>query len=414
MPKKRTTKGPPLSSYEKARLARIAENRIVMEQLGVSQAQKKIRSAASKQKASRKRPKAKKKKQIQGMLFKSPAEYMEWKKNPYPRGTRKSTRQRNAPPSHNALTDMQVRDFTRTKKKGTYKRAKINRELSPEQLANLETSGDWLDDFEEFLVTIPHGNGSKIVSTANQRTVMRQMRIFASGAGIEYRHWPEGVVFMKGVPVTIHSNAMALWQDAWDFEQEHGEDKGHGWLLLHPLTKLACYQSWKLGWDEKKSPPPSPPSSSSSSSSSTSSSSSSSSSTTSNTDLKTFLNSSTYKSSTKRKSSKEQVSSSSSKRQAPSSSASSSSSSKKKLVKKQKVSPVTSRKRSFSSSSSPSKRTKRSRYAELANGTKVKAKFQGKYYDGIVEKMFKNGSYDINFPEDNSVAKMKRSDLEAL
>tara|TARA_B100000780_G_C20682164_1_gene271454 strand:+ start:268 stop:420 length:153 start_codon:yes stop_codon:yes gene_type:complete len=50
----------------------------------------------------------------------------------------------------------------------------------------------------------------------------------------------------------------------------------------------------------------------------------------------------------------------------------------------------------------------------LANGTKVKAKFQGKYYDGIVEKMFKNGSYDINFPEDNSVAKMKRSDLEAL
>ena len=73
-----------------------------------------------------------------------------------------------------------------------------------------------------------------------------------------------------------------------------------------------------------------------------------------------------------------------------------------------------SRKRSFSSSSSPSKRTKRSRYAELANGTKVKAKFQGKYYDGIVEKMFKNGSYDINFPEDNSVAKMKRSDLEAL
>ena len=53
---------------------------------------------------------------------------------------------------------------------------------------------------------------------------------------------------------------------------------------------------------------------------------------------------------------------------------------------------------SFSSSSSPSKRTKRSRYAELANGTKVKAKFQGKYYDGTVEKMFKNGSYDIFFP----------------
>ena len=335
MPKKRTTKGPPLSSYEKARLARIAENRIVMEQLGVSQAQKKIRSAASKQKATRKRPKAKKKKQIQGMLFKSPAEYMEWKKNPYPRGTRKSTRQRNAPPSHNALTDMQVRDFTRTKKKGTYKRAKINRELSPEQLANLETSGDWLDDFEEFLVTIPHGNGSKIVSTANQRTVMRQMRIFASGAGIEYRHWPEDVVFMKGVPVTIHSNAMALWQDAWDFEQEHGKDKGHGWLLLHPLTKLACYQSWKLGWDEKKSPSPLPLSLSSLSSS-TSSSLSSSSSATSNTDLKTFLNSSTSKSSTKRKSSKEQVSLLSSKRKAPSSSASASSSSKKKISSKTK------------------------------------------------------------------------------
>tara|TARA_B100000780_G_C20666232_1_gene265184 strand:- start:302 stop:415 length:114 start_codon:yes stop_codon:yes gene_type:complete len=28
--------------------------------------------------------------------------------------------------------------------------------------------------------------------------------------------------------------------------------------------------------------------------------------------------------------------------------------------------------------------------------------------------MFKNGSYDIIFPEDNSVAKIKRSDLEAF
>ena len=107
-------------------------------------------------------------------------------------------------------------------------------------------NGDWLDEFEDFLTTVQHGQGNSVISHKNCRQVMRQMIIMASGAGLTYHHWKDGVVFKKGRPITMNSNAVEIGREAREFENVHGKDRSHGWLMRHALTKLACFQSWKL------------------------------------------------------------------------------------------------------------------------------------------------------------------------
>ena len=59
-----------------------------------------------------------------------------------------------------------------------------------------------------------------------------------------YAYWPDGVVFRKGEPVTMQSDISAIIEDARDYEDQYGEDRGHGWLLNHPLRKLLFYQHY--------------------------------------------------------------------------------------------------------------------------------------------------------------------------
>ena len=65
-----------------------------------------------------------------------------------------------------------------------------------------------------------------------------------SGEGVTYAYWPDGVVFRKGEPVTMQSDISAIIEDARDYEDQYGEDRGHGWLLNHPLRKLLFYQHY--------------------------------------------------------------------------------------------------------------------------------------------------------------------------
>ena len=77
-----------------------------------------------------------------------------------------------------------------------------------------------------------------------------------------------------------------------------------------------------------------------------------------------------------------------------------------------------------SSSSSSSSSNKRARIAvpkrssrrgvTLVNGTKVRAKWNGKFYQGKIEKNYEDGYYDIFFDSDSSVAKIKHALVEAL
>ena len=123
--------------------------------------------------------------------------------------------------------------------------------LTDEQLKRLGKAEAWLEEFETFLQTVPHGRNGKVVSEDNARQVMRQVRQLVSGHGVPYRHWPEGVVFAEGRPVTLATNCMELYREAVEYENTYGADKGNGWLLLHPITKIMCFQSYKLGADDE-------------------------------------------------------------------------------------------------------------------------------------------------------------------
>lgn len=80
-------------------------------------------------------------------------------------------------------------------------------------------------------------------SATNTSRVMRQVRPLAGGEGIKHpRSEKEGCVFAKGKPVTLGDDLEALFGEAYEFENTHGEDRGHGWLLRHPIKKLLSVQ----------------------------------------------------------------------------------------------------------------------------------------------------------------------------
>ena len=109
--------------------------------------------------------------------------------------------------------------------------------LTPEQRQQLRWSESWLDDMQTYLIEKEH------LSSQNLRSVMRQVEKLVSGVGVTYQHWPPGVVFGgAGQQVTLHDDFEALHANAVEFEHRHGRDRGNGWLLRHPITKLARYQ----------------------------------------------------------------------------------------------------------------------------------------------------------------------------
>ena len=53
---------------------------------------------------------------------------------------------------------------------------------------------------------------------------------------------PDHIRFANGTPITLGTDFVELRKQAVAFEEKHGADKGHGWLLRHPITKLTEYQ----------------------------------------------------------------------------------------------------------------------------------------------------------------------------
>ena len=108
----------------------------------------------------------------------------------------------------------------------------------------------WIDQMHTFLLTVPHGRSFKTVSEDNARMVARQVRLLASGKGVTYRHWGEGVVFAQDRPIDLSANFDELYQEAQEFEDIHGRDLGNGWLLRHPIVKMQNYQHYLLSHKE--------------------------------------------------------------------------------------------------------------------------------------------------------------------
>jgi len=110
---------------------------------------------------------------------------------------------------------------------------------------------DWFEDMRIFLTEVPHGRSNKTCSKANAYTVMRQIRKLTSGAGVNYARWPNGVVFAQNRKICIYvedgteeTDLHALRREAKQYEDKHGEDKGHGWLPRHPITKLMLFKEY--------------------------------------------------------------------------------------------------------------------------------------------------------------------------
>lgn len=116
--------------------------------------------------------------------------------------------------------------------------------VSEEDRALLKDLPNWLDEMENFLLTVPHGNAYKVVSRDNCRSVMRQVKRMVSGIGITYHHWNGKVAFKKGIKIHLGMDFNHLYQEAVSFENEHGRDLGNGWLMRHPIVKLQCYQEY--------------------------------------------------------------------------------------------------------------------------------------------------------------------------
>ena len=68
------------------------------------------------------------------------------------------------------------------------------------------------------------------------------MTKLVTGVGVDYHHWPAGVVFRKGEPVTLQDDLAEIKEEAKDFEAQHGRDLGNGWLLNHPLQKMILFR----------------------------------------------------------------------------------------------------------------------------------------------------------------------------
>jgi len=96
--------------------------------------------------------------------------------------------------------------------------------LSEEDRENLRTEVDWLDDMEKYLIE------EEKLSIANQKSVMRQVEKLVSGTGVTYGRWADNIIFAKGISVTLSDDFETMYDEAVEFENEHGRDLGNGEL----------------------------------------------------------------------------------------------------------------------------------------------------------------------------------------
>ena len=248
----------PLSSYEKARLAQIRENKLIMANIGITSAKKAIRQAeadakkAKRANAALKRAAALKRRREEAEDDDSDDDSDSDNEDKTSSSSsssstsnlRRSSRKRGAPPSHGVLTTKQIAEAHR-KRPPRKKRKRIKSQqlsdLTPSQNAVLDKAQDWLKAMAIFLSTHGHGSTGNTINATNLERVLKKLKILASGSGITYGRWDDNVIFHP-FPIDLNTDTLTLLEDAREYELEYGEDAGNGWLLKHPITKLACYQ----------------------------------------------------------------------------------------------------------------------------------------------------------------------------
>jgi hypothetical protein len=160
---------------------------------------------------------------------------------------RRSSRKRNVEPENSGLTEA---DFIaslqqqRLKKKNSISATKrivscgksdyvSYFSLTEEQRTELSKipRERWVEDMREYLL---HDEG---LSASNCASVMRQVIKLASGVGVTYGRWPDGVAFGRRRRIDMGANFDEMLDGAVDFENEHGADLGNGTEKQRPALE---------------------------------------------------------------------------------------------------------------------------------------------------------------------------------
>ena len=134
---------------------------------------------------------------------------------------RVSSRVRKVPPQPSSLDALPNEQFT-PKRKKIRKKQEVVVGLTDEERSQLREQVDWLEEMEAYL------KDEENLSYQNHRSVMRQVEKLVTGQGITYHHWGKETYFGKGTRITLSDNFDSLYEEACDFEDEHGKDLGNG------------------------------------------------------------------------------------------------------------------------------------------------------------------------------------------
>jgi hypothetical protein len=107
----------------------------------------------------------------------------------------------------------------------------------PDQRKLLENLPDeeWTEDMQRYFREIVNN------SDTNVERVMRIVNKLVAGNGVNHaenrKAW-----FRKNVKIRLSDNFQAMYNEASEWVEENGGDRGHGWLIEHPIKKLWVYQ----------------------------------------------------------------------------------------------------------------------------------------------------------------------------
>jgi N-methylhydantoinase A/oxoprolinase/acetone carboxylase beta subunit len=148
---------------------------------------------------------------------------------------RRSTRQSKTPETLQMLNDDDHRHIDRAISRTKTKKRRIvhntTTALIAEQRQKLRQEVAWMDDLEDYLQT------KEQLSTQNLKSVMRQVEKLVSGEGITYSQWADGIYFAKGSRVHLSDDYDDLYEQAVQFEEEHGRDRGNGTKTKKSMQK---------------------------------------------------------------------------------------------------------------------------------------------------------------------------------
>lgn len=93
---------------------------------------------------------------------------------------------------------------------------------------------EWVNDMEQYFL---HNVGN---SSTNVERVLRVVNKLVNGEGV--KHPMTNEYFKRNVKIHLDHNFHALLEEASEWVYNNGGDRGHGWLVEHPVKKCLIYQ----------------------------------------------------------------------------------------------------------------------------------------------------------------------------